>query len=49
MPGLVMNAKLQPKMALSSRSTIISFLHREGLTQQLTCIIISTVYIWHLG
>ena len=30
--------KLQPKMAPSSRSTIVSFLHREGLTQQLTCI-----------
>lgn len=42
-PGLVM-PKLQPKKALSSRSTIISFLHREGLTQQLTCIITSPVY-----
>ena len=31
MPGLVM-LKLQPKMALSSRSTLISFFHREGLT-----------------
>ena len=42
MPGLVM-LELQLKMVLSSRSTLISFFHREGLTQQLTWIITSTV------